>query len=87
MHRVLRPGGEALIIDMRDDASNEAIDAAVGGMKLGRMDALITRAVFKYSLRKRAYSKIDMLRMAAASPFHGAEIREESLGFDVWLRK
>jgi len=87
MHRVLRGGGEALIIDMRNDASNEAIDAAVGGMKLGHMNALITRAIFKYSLRKRAYSKTDVLRMAAATPFHGAEIREESLGFDVWLRK
>ncbi len=56
-------------------------------MKLGHMNALITRAVFKYSLRKRAYSKTDVLRMAAASPFHGAEIRESSIGFDVWLRK
>jgi ubiquinone/menaquinone biosynthesis C-methylase UbiE len=87
MHRVLRGGGEALIIDMRNDASNEAIDAAVGGMKLGPMNALITRAIFKYSLRKRAYSKTDVLRMATVTPFHGAEIREESLGFDVWLRK
>jgi ubiquinone/menaquinone biosynthesis C-methylase UbiE len=87
LHRVLRPGGQALIIDMRNDASNQAIDAAVGDMKLGPMSALITRAIFKYSLRKRAYCKADMLRMAAATPFHGAEIREESLGFEVWLRK
>jgi ubiquinone/menaquinone biosynthesis C-methylase UbiE len=87
MHRVLRPGGQALIIDMRNDASNAAIDATVDDMKLGRMNALITRAIFKYSLRKRAYSKADMLRMAAATPFHGAEIREEPLGFEVWLRK
>ena len=26
MHRVLRPGGTALIIDLRNDASDEAID-------------------------------------------------------------
>jgi hypothetical protein len=56
-------------------------------MKLGRMNALITRAIFKYSLRKRAYSKADFLRMVAATPFRSAEIREETLGFDVWLRK
>jgi ubiquinone/menaquinone biosynthesis C-methylase UbiE len=87
MHRVLRPGGETLIIDMRKDASNKAIDRAVDEMKLGRMNALITRAIFKYSLRKRAYSKADFLRMVAATPFRSAEIREESLGFDVWLRK
>jgi ubiquinone/menaquinone biosynthesis C-methylase UbiE len=87
MHRVLRLGGQALIIDMRNDASNAAIDATVGDMKLGRVNALITRAIFKYSLRKRAYSKVDMLRMAAATPFGSAEIREEALGFEVWLRK
>jgi ubiquinone/menaquinone biosynthesis C-methylase UbiE len=87
MHRVLRPGGQALIIDMRNDASNAAIDATVRDMKLGRVNALITRAIFKYSLRKRAYSKADMLAMAAATAFQGAEIREEALGFEVWLRK
>jgi ubiquinone/menaquinone biosynthesis C-methylase UbiE len=87
MLRVLRPGGETLIIDMRNDASNEAIDRTVDDMKLGRMSALFTRAIFKYSLRKRAYSKADFLRMAAATPFRGAEIREEALGFEVRLRK
>jgi len=29
------PGGEMLIIDMRNDASNEAIDGTVDEMKLG----------------------------------------------------
>jgi ubiquinone/menaquinone biosynthesis C-methylase UbiE len=87
MHRALRRGGETLIIDMRNDASNEAIDDTVDAMKLGRINALITRAIFKYSLRKRAYSKADYQRMAAATPFRSAEIREEPIGFDVWLRK
>jgi ubiquinone/menaquinone biosynthesis C-methylase UbiE len=87
MHRVLRPGGDTLIIDMRKDASSRAIDRAVDEMKLGRMNALITRAIFKYSLRKRAYSRTDFLHMVAATPFRGAEIREETVGFDVWLRK
>ena len=29
MHRVLKPGGEALIIDLRKDVTNAEIDAAV----------------------------------------------------------
>jgi ubiquinone/menaquinone biosynthesis C-methylase UbiE len=53
MHRVLRSGGEALVIDMRNDASNEAIDATVDHMRLGRVDAFLTRAVFKHMLRRR----------------------------------
>jgi ubiquinone/menaquinone biosynthesis C-methylase UbiE len=87
MHRVLRPGGEAWIIDMRSDASDAAIDHRVDDMRLGTVSAILTRAIFKYGLRKRAYSKSDFLRMAAATPFGGADIREEPLGFEVRLRK
>ena len=87
MHRVLRPGGRALIIDMRNDASDEAIDSTVDDMRLGRVDAFLTRAIFKHMLRRRAYSRDDFARMAAASPFARADIEEAAMGFDVWLRK
>jgi ubiquinone/menaquinone biosynthesis C-methylase UbiE len=87
MHRVLRPGGRALIIDMRNDASNEAIDLTVDDMRLGRVDAFLTRAIFKHMLRRRAYSRDDFTRMAAASPFGRADIKAAAIGFDVWLRK
>ena len=87
MHRVLRPGGQALIIDMRCDASNAAIEERVAAMKLGPLNAFFVRAVFRHSLRKRAYSRADFLHMAAQTPFGGAEIGEEPLGFEVRLRK
>src|SRR5262245_42630777 len=57
MHRVLAPGGKALILDLRPDASPEAIDAHVRGMRLGWLNAMITRWVFRHSLVKRAYSQ------------------------------
>jgi len=87
MHRVLAPGGEALIIDLRKDVSNAEIDTAVGRMGLGAMDALITKAIFKHSLRPRAYCRADFQRMAAATPFGDAEIIADAIGHDVWLRK
>ena len=87
MHRVLRPDGKALIIDMRNDASDEAIDCTVDDMRLGRIDAFLTRAIFKHMLRRRAYSRDDFARMAAASPFERADIEEAAMGFEVWLRK
>jgi len=86
-HRALRPQGNALVIDMRKDASNGAIDSAVDEMHLGRVDAFLTRATFKLVLRKRAYSRDDFQRMAGATPFGRADIEEAPLGFDVWLRK
>ena len=87
MHRVLRPGGTALIIDLRNDVSDEAIDAAVDGMQLDRVNAFLTRATFKHMLRKRAYSRADFQQMAAATPFGRADIVDDGIGFDVWLRK
>jgi ubiquinone/menaquinone biosynthesis C-methylase UbiE len=86
MHRVLRPGGEAVIIDMRNDATNAAVDATVDELNLGRVDAMVTGVILR-QLRKRAYSKPDFLRMAAATPFGGADIVESPIGFEVWLRK
>src|SRR5580698_10244944 len=38
MRRVLKPGGEALLIDMSRDATDEDIDTLVDGMKLGAVD-------------------------------------------------
>ncbi len=87
MHRVLKPGAEALIIDMSRDVTNATIDHYVRNMKLGAIDAMLTNAVFKHSLRKRAYSKVDFQRMAASTLFTRVEVIAESLALDVWLGK
>lgn len=87
MYRVLKPDGEALIIDMRNDASDPEIDAAVDDMNLDRVNAFLTRITFKHMLRKRAYSIQDIQAMVAATPFRQAEIDTARIGLDVWLKK
>jgi ubiquinone/menaquinone biosynthesis C-methylase UbiE len=87
MHRVLRPQGTGLIIDLRHDASDGALDAAVDEMDLGRIDAFVTKAIFKHSLRKRAYSREDFERMVAATPFGGCEVTQGPIGLDIRLTK
>jgi len=72
---------------MRNDASDEAIDATVEDMHLGPLDAFMTRMTFRHMLRKRAYSRDEFQRMAAATAFGRADIDEMPIGFDVWLRK
>ncbi|MGA8760881.1 MAG: class I SAM-dependent methyltransferase [Stellaceae bacterium] len=87
MHRVLRLGGKALIIDLRNDVSDQAIEAAIDEMHLTRLDRFMTRATFKHVLRKRAYSRGDFAEMAKAAPFTDCDIIEGAIGFEVWLTK
>ena len=87
MHRVLTPGGAAVIIDLRKDVTNAEIDAAVEGMRLNPLDQLMTGIVFKTTLRGRAYTSEDFIRLAAATPFGEAEVKTDGIGLEVWLRK
>jgi ubiquinone/menaquinone biosynthesis C-methylase UbiE len=87
MHRVLRPGGTAVIYDLRPDASPEAVRAEVKSMGLGWLDALMTRLAFKYMLLKTAYSQEQFRRMAAQTPFKSCEIQADAIGLAVSLAK
>jgi ubiquinone/menaquinone biosynthesis C-methylase UbiE len=86
MHRVLRPGGRAMIIDMRNDASAKSIVDEVAKMHLGRIDAFLTRTTLS-ALRKRAYSRSEFERMVQATPFSECDIVVQPLGFEVALVK
>jgi ubiquinone/menaquinone biosynthesis C-methylase UbiE len=76
MHRVLKPGGHALIIDMRGDASRGSIRQAANGMKAGALNRTIVYLTFRFMLVKRAYTRADFERMVAQTGFRVAEIRE-----------
>jgi ubiquinone/menaquinone biosynthesis C-methylase UbiE len=85
MHRVLRPGGEALIIDLRANASSAEIDAAVNDMGLGRFNTFFVKFTFHHMLIKRAYLPDQFRDMAAASRFGACSIRTTAMGMDVSL--
>jgi ubiquinone/menaquinone biosynthesis C-methylase UbiE len=87
MHRVLSAGGEALIVDMRRDATDAAIADRVAVMRLSRLDAWMTGFIFRHTLRDRAYAKADFDRMAAATPFGTCQVAEDPLGLEVRLHK
>jgi ubiquinone/menaquinone biosynthesis C-methylase UbiE len=87
MHRVLRPHGRALIIDLRKEASMDDINAYIRDANVGWANSLIYRATFRYLLIPRAYSKRQFTEMAANSRFGGAEISESGIGFEITLRK
>ena len=86
MRRVLRPAGRALIIDMRREASDGEIADEVAKMRLGRVDAFITRGALR-SLRRRAYTAPDFVRMIGEAGFSASAIAPSPIGFEIRLTK
>jgi ubiquinone/menaquinone biosynthesis C-methylase UbiE len=87
IHRVLKPGGEASIIDLRKEAAREDIDAEVRNMRLSTVNALMTRWTFRHLLLKRAYTRHQMERIAKDSRFGHGGITATGIGFELRLRK
>src|SRR5262249_23949014 len=87
VHRVLAPGGQASIYELRKDAPLGEIDAEVRKMGLSKWSAMLTRWIFRHSLLKNAYTRMDMERMVAASRFGHGEIEANGIGFELRLEK
>jgi len=87
MHRALRPGGEALVEDLRRDVSLSEIDSYLKQSGRSRFDAWMTKWAFRCMLIKRAYTKEQFLRMAQGSRFGACEIKLASIGFEVQFTK
>jgi ubiquinone/menaquinone biosynthesis C-methylase UbiE len=87
MHRVLKPGGRALIVDLRKDASMQDINAYIKQSGLGWTNSVIYKVTFRYLLLPRAYSQQQFMDMASDSAFAGARIDASGIGFEVMLQK
>lgn len=87
MHRVLRAGGRALIVDLRRDVPMRAINQYVDRMGLSFLNRWFTRLTFRFMLLKRAYTRDELEKMLAQTGFAKKEIQEAEVGFEAWLTK
>jgi ubiquinone/menaquinone biosynthesis C-methylase UbiE len=87
IHRVLVHGGQAVIIDLRKDASPADIDKEVAGMHMSALNAKLTRWTFSNMLLKRAYTREAIDAMVSQSRFAQGEIVQDGIGFELRLTK
>jgi ubiquinone/menaquinone biosynthesis C-methylase UbiE len=87
MCRVLKPGGRALIIDMRRDASHESIRQAAKEMNVGCLNRAIVYLTFRFMLLRRAYTEAEFEQMIRRTGFSSVDIRESLIGLEILLGK
>jgi ubiquinone/menaquinone biosynthesis C-methylase UbiE len=85
MYRVLKPGGSALIIDLRKDFSPHEIDDYVKGK--GAINAALIKLTFHTMLKKRAYTQEGIRQLVSQSQFRTGDLQLGMMGFELWLRK
>lgn len=87
MHRLLSSGGRALIIDLRKDASREAINQQVNSMSLNWVNTIITKLTFRFMLLRRAYTRSEFQQFFSQTEFRTVDIHESPIGLEMCLGK
>ena len=87
MHRVLRPGGKGVIIDLRRDASMTMISTYVDRIGMSVWNGLFTKLIFRFMLIGRAYTIPEFKDMLSKVPFARTWIEANEIGLEAWFEK
>ncbi len=87
MYRVLRPQGQALVVDLRKDAPRDEINREVKGMGLNRINTLFTKLTFTQMLLKSAYTEQQIRGFLAQAGIAQSRVQLSGIAFEVWMEK
>jgi ubiquinone/menaquinone biosynthesis C-methylase UbiE len=87
MRRVLRPGGTALLIDMRRDVSVAELKRYVDGLSAGFLNRWFMMLTFRAMLIKRAYPLAEIRCMATEAGWTDPKLEVTPVGFEAWMKK
>jgi ubiquinone/menaquinone biosynthesis C-methylase UbiE len=86
MHRVLRPGGFAVIHDLNHQATGADIQREVDTMDVGVISGFTVRQTLGW-LRRRAFTPAQFEALAAESAFGGCSVTTDGIGLEVRLTR
>jgi len=87
MRRVLRPGGTAMLMDMRRDVPIDEIRRYVDSLGVSRINRWIMMLTFRGMLIKRAYPLEEIRRMALEAGWADVRIESAAMGFSASTTK
>jgi ubiquinone/menaquinone biosynthesis C-methylase UbiE len=82
MYRILKPNGKALIIDLRKDASKDAINDNIKGMDMNWINSIFTKLTFRTFLLRNAYSITEIKNLISKTRFKKYKIPTDPMGFE-----
>jgi ubiquinone/menaquinone biosynthesis C-methylase UbiE len=83
--RVLKPGGRALIIDLKRNASAQEISQGIDQMGLSWFNRIMTKLAFRTMLIKSAYTREEFEQMIWEASFSDLQIEENYMGVEITL--
>jgi len=87
MRRVLRPGGTALLIDMRRDVPVAELCTYVDGLGVSWLNRKFMMLVFRSMLIKRSYPLDEIRRMTSEAGWIAPRIETTPVGFEAWMKR
>ncbi|GHU88206.1 methyltransferase type 11 [Clostridia bacterium] len=88
MHRVLKSGGTALILDMNREHTKTDVEAEMRNIpEMKGFDRWFVKLSFNTFLKGGAYTKVEFEELIAQTLFARSEIVRDGIGFQVWMRK